>query len=114
MERFSNIFKTSSTQNPDIWRALKAGSNNCGIVTRFTARIFSSTKIWSGFLYLPNSQMSKVISTFHYVVNRVDWDHHAAGPLACFAYIQPLGLEAISVKPSIHEVLREEVARILE
>ncbi|CCD48814.1 hypothetical protein BofuT4_P034560.1 [Botrytis cinerea T4] len=82
----------SATQNPDLWRALKAGSNNFGIVTRFTARSFSSIKIWSGVLYVPNSQTSKVISAFHDVVNRVDWDHHAAGPLACFTYIQPLGL----------------------
>ncbi|KAF7888902.1 hypothetical protein EAF00_009202 [Botryotinia globosa] len=87
----------SATQNPDLWRALKGGSNNFGIVTRFTARSFPSTKIWSGFLYMPSSQTSKVISAFHEVVNRVDWDHHAAGPLACFTYIQPLGVQAISV-----------------
>ncbi|TGO46851.1 hypothetical protein BOTNAR_0561g00070 [Botryotinia narcissicola] len=87
----------SATQNPDLWRALKGGSNNFGIVTRFTARSFPSTKIWSGFLYMPRSQTSKVISAFHEVVNRVDWDHHAAGPLACFTYIQPLGGQSISV-----------------
>ncbi|KAF7928990.1 hypothetical protein BELL_0247g00100 [Botrytis elliptica] len=86
----------SATQNPDLWRALKGGSNNF-IVTRFTARSFPSTKIWSGFLYMPSSQTSKFISAFHEVVNRVDWDHHAAGPLACFTYIQPLGVKAISV-----------------
>ncbi|KAK6597416.1 hypothetical protein H4I95_09687 [Botrytis cinerea] len=87
-----SLTTASATQNPDLWRALKAGSNNFGIVTRFTARSFSSIKIWSGVLYVPNSQTSKVISAFHDVVNRVDWDHHAAGPLACFTYIQPLGL----------------------
>ncbi|TGO07340.1 hypothetical protein BTUL_0290g00050 [Botrytis tulipae] len=87
----------SATQNPDLWRALKGGSNNFGIVTRFTARSFPSIKIWSGFLYMPSYQTSKVISAFHEVVNRVDWDHHAAGPLACFTYIQPLGVQAISV-----------------
>ncbi|KAF5871437.1 putative fad binding domain protein [Botrytis fragariae] len=87
----------SATQNPDLWCALKGGSNNFGIVTRFKARSFPSTKIWSGFLYMPSSQTSKVISAFHEVVNRVDWDHHAAGPLACFTYIQPLGIQAISV-----------------
>ncbi|KAM0136411.1 hypothetical protein ACHAP3_004641 [Botrytis cinerea] len=87
-----SLTTASATQNPDLWRALKAGSNNFGIVTRFTARSFSSIKIWSGFLYVPNSQTSKVISAFHDVVNRVDWDHHAAGPLAYFTYIQPLGL----------------------
>ncbi|KAF7897687.1 uncharacterized protein EAF01_008653 [Botrytis porri] len=87
----------SATQNSDLWRALKGGSNNFGIVTRFTARSFPSIKIWSAFLYMPSSQTSKVISVFHEVVNRVDWDHHAAGPLACSTYIHPLGVQAISV-----------------
>ncbi|KAI9641415.1 hypothetical protein NHQ30_010217 [Ciborinia camelliae] len=92
-----SITTASATENPDLWRALKGGSNNFGIVTRFKARTFPSAQIWSGFLYMPSSQSTKVLSAFHEVVNRVDWDTHAAGPLACFTYIQPLGLQAISV-----------------
>ena len=94
----------SATTNPDLWRALKGGSNNFGIVSSFTARCFPCTKIWSGFLYLPASQSEKVLSAFHHSVNRADSRHlgttsddHAAGPIACFTYIQPLGIQAISV-----------------
>lgn len=94
----------SASTNSDLWRALKGGSNNFGIVTRFTARSFPSTKIWSGFLYMPASQAVKVLTAFHQCVNRADsgdpattYDNYAAGPIACFSYIQQLGIQAISV-----------------
>lgn len=94
----------SASANSDLWRALKGGSNNFGIVTRFTARSFPSTKIWSGFLYMPSFQATKVLAAFHQSVNRADpaatyaaYDNYAAGPLACFSYIQKIGVQAISV-----------------
>ena len=92
--------------NPDLWRALKGGSNNFAIVTRFTARAFPSTKIWSGFLYMhsSSSQVAKVLDAFQESVSRTDpndstspFDSHAAGPLACFSYIQQIRIQAISV-----------------
>ncbi|KAJ8068118.1 hypothetical protein OCU04_003690 [Sclerotinia nivalis] len=92
-----SIITAPATNNSDLWRALKGGSNNFGIVTRFKVRSFPSGKIWSGFLYMPSSQVAKVLAAFHEVVGRVDSDEYAAGPIACFTYIQPLGLQAISV-----------------
>ena len=99
-----SIVTASTSTNPDLWRALKGGSNNFGIVTHFTARAFSSTKIWSGFLYMPASQATKVLTAFHEFVNRAisddpatTYDGNAAGPIACFSYIQKLGIQAISV-----------------
>jgi FAD/FMN-containing dehydrogenase len=99
-----SVATASASTNPDLWRALKGGSNNFGIVTRFTARSFPSTKIWSGFLYMPASQAAKVLAAFHESVNRADSsdpsttsDDHAAGPIACFSYIPKLGVQAVSV-----------------
>jgi hypothetical protein len=94
------ITTASSSQNSDLWRALKGGSNNFGIVTRFTARTFPCTKIWSGFLYLPSFHTAKVLSEFHESIKRADssdYDNYAAGPIACFSYIQAIGLKIISV-----------------
>ncbi|KAL9638520.1 MAG: hypothetical protein Q9164_001505, partial [Protoblastenia rupestris] len=99
-----SITTASASNNPDLWRALKGGSNNFGIVTRFTARSFPSAKIWSGFLYMPVSQATKVLAAFYEFVSRADWgdpstmyDSHAAGPIVCFSYIQKLGIQAIAV-----------------
>ncbi|KAK0514653.1 hypothetical protein JMJ35_003270 [Cladonia borealis] len=99
-----SVTSASASTNPDLWRALKGGSNNFGIVTRFTARSFPCTKIWSGFLYMPAFQATKVLAAFHEYVNRagssdpsITYDEYAAGPIACFSYIQKLGVQAIAV-----------------
>ncbi|KAI9829300.1 MAG: hypothetical protein M1826_005764 [Phylliscum demangeonii] len=99
-----SVTTASASTNSDLWRALKGGSNNFGIVTRFTAVSFPSTKIWSGFLYMPASHATKVLAAFYEFVNRADsddpctaYDKYAAGPLACFTYLHILGVQAISV-----------------
>ncbi|ORY10764.1 hypothetical protein BCR34DRAFT_341023 [Clohesyomyces aquaticus] len=99
-----SVITASESSNPQLWRALKGGSNNFGIVTRFTARSFPSTNIWSGFLYFPSSQSLKVLDAFHDFVSRANpsdpsksYDDYAAGPIASFTYLQQLGIEAVAV-----------------
>ena len=97
-----SIATASESTNPDLWRALKGGSNNFGIVTRFKARSFPSTRIWSGFIYMPAFQAAKVLSAFHECLNRAEsgdpsTTHAAAGPIACFSHIQKVGIQAIAV-----------------
>jgi len=53
---------------------------------------------------MPAFQAAKVLAAFHDSVNRADsselsntYDNHAAGPIACFSYIQKLGVQAIAV-----------------
>ncbi|KAK2731599.1 hypothetical protein FQN57_003281 [Myotisia sp. PD_48] len=97
-----SVTMASASVNPDLWRALKGGGNNFGIVTRITVCSFPSTNIWSGFLFLPSWNAPKVLSTFHEYINQ---NHHSAqtmdidasGPIACFTYIHQLRLQAISV-----------------
>ncbi|KAI9709489.1 MAG: hypothetical protein M1820_003249 [Bogoriella megaspora] len=91
------IVNASATEYTNLWRALKGGSNNFGVVTRFIARSFPSADIWSGFLYLPSFQSAKVLRAFHEFVGRADpnrtdmtYDQSAAGPIACFTYLQPV------------------------
>lgn len=99
-----HVATASASNHPDLWRSLKGGSNNFGIVTRFTARSFPSTKIWSGFIYMPAFQAAKVLAAFHESVSRADasgtrttYDDHADGPLVCFSYLPKLGVQAIAV-----------------
>jgi FAD/FMN-containing dehydrogenase len=99
-----SVVTASANENPRLWRALKGGSNNFGIVTMFKANTFPFTKIWSGFLYLLPSQASKVLMAFHEHLDQVvsndrgrTYDQHAAGPLACFTYLSKSGIQAIAV-----------------
>lgn len=99
-----SIVTASASKNADLWKALKGGSNNFGIITQFTARSFPSSRIWSGFLYLPSFQASKVLEAFHEFVSRADssdpntsYDQYAAGPITSFSYIQALRAQMICV-----------------
>ncbi|EGD98144.1 FAD binding domain-containing protein [Trichophyton tonsurans CBS 112818] len=98
------VATASPTSNPDLWRALKGGGNNFGILTSITLRSFPSTDIWSGFLYMPSSCAQKALHAFHDFVHRahpdntgITYDRHASGPIACFTYLQQLGIQAVSV-----------------
>lgn len=99
-----SVVTASATSHPDLLRAMKGGSNNFGVVTRFTAHTFPSANIWSGFLYMPPSQAPKVLLNFQAFLDRTitseegkTYDEYAAGPIACFTYLQQLGFQAIAV-----------------
>lgn len=108
-----SVITASATKHPDLWRALKGGSNNFGIVTSFTANAIPSTKVWSGFLYMLPSQASKVLEAFHEYLGRnvsdgqgKTYDQYAAGPIACFTYLSKSGIQAIAVN-LVHTELPE-------
>ncbi|CAG8960007.1 hypothetical protein HYFRA_00013195 [Hymenoscyphus fraxineus] len=95
-----SLIKASESTHPDLWRALKGGGNNFGIVTSFTVKCFPCADIWSGFLYLPSFQTSKVLAAFHQTIENYSShskSENTAGPIVCFSYVHSLGIQAISV-----------------
>lgn len=99
---YGDVVMASAERNAELWRALMGGGNNFGIVTRFTMRCFPATSIWSGFVYMTGGQAPKAIAAFHECVAKADpshrdYDLHAGGPMACFTYLRPLGIQAVSI-----------------
>ncbi|KAL6158747.1 hypothetical protein ACJQWK_03329 [Exserohilum turcicum] len=99
-----SIVAASEQNNTALWRALKGGGNNFGIVTRFTARTFAGAHVWSGFAYYAPWKAENILSAFQAVAARLPsgeldrrFDPHAAGPLTCFSYLQAVGIQAITV-----------------
>lgn len=45
------LVNANATQNTDLFKALKGGSNNFGIVTRFDLRVFPQGKFWGTCLF---------------------------------------------------------------
>ncbi|KAI6087338.1 FAD-binding domain-containing protein [Hypoxylon rubiginosum] len=45
------IIQANATDNSDLWRALKGGGNNFGVVTRFDLRTFPQGSFWGGFIF---------------------------------------------------------------
>ena len=93
-----SITTATESQNADLWRALKGGSGNFGIVTQFTARTFPSAKIWSGHIYAMGSKAPQYIDAFHDFLAAEERDEHAAGPIVAFGYAQKWRINAISTQ----------------
>lgn len=47
------LITATADENEDLFRVLKGGGNNFGIVTRFTVRTFPNSKIWGGLSFKP-------------------------------------------------------------
>ena len=52
------IVNANADENNDLWRALRGGSNNFGVVTRFDMRTFPQGKIWAGYIVYPISTLN--------------------------------------------------------
>ena len=51
----------NASSHPDLYRALKGGGNNLGVVTRFDFKTFEQGTFWGGFLMLPvNKSMTQL------------------------------------------------------
>lgn len=64
-------------ENADLHRALKGGSNNFGIVTRFYVKAFPHTEIWGGMI-VGGGRQSESVEWFQNFANSSapDWDPH--------------------------------------
>lgn len=59
------IVSANANSNRDLFIALKGGSNNFGIVTRFDMTTFSQGKMWGGVIYYDSSAYGKLIKAFN-------------------------------------------------
>ncbi|MCJ1405676.1 hypothetical protein MMC11_008905 [Xylographa trunciseda] len=113
-------------ENPDLFRALKGGTNNFGIVTRFDLKTFVQGKLWGGFIMNPietAAQQFQILEDFTTasgngvdphasVINAYIFD--AKGPIAIanqFTYTKPDPFPSIlenftSIQPQISNTLR--------
>lgn len=69
-----SIVTASPTSNPDLFRALKGGGNNFGIVTSFTVQAHpQENDVWGGMLSIPStpSNDEKILQAIH------DFTHNA-------------------------------------
>ena len=64
----------NSTQNRDLWIALKGGGNNFGIVTNLRVRTFQNSKLWAGYLYHPMSVGPHLMQVFYNFGEQVNRD----------------------------------------
>ena len=72
------VTNINATSNRDLFRALKGGSNNFGIVTRFDMKVFPQGKFWGGFLLHPIQLKDQFFKIFENFAKSKDYDPYAA------------------------------------
>lgn len=58
-----DIVNANTTSNPDLWTALKGGSGNFGIVTRFDMYTFPAKNVWGGIRAAVRSEGDELAET---------------------------------------------------
>ncbi|KAK3937345.1 hypothetical protein QBC46DRAFT_12195 [Diplogelasinospora grovesii] len=98
-----SVVTASASVRPDLWRVLKGGSSNFGIVTHFTLRSLPSAPLWVGRMFSPGYQHAKALAAWHDYLEHVSsgqpgaFDENAAGPILSFVYVQSIGLQLIAI-----------------
>ncbi|KAL8691132.1 MAG: hypothetical protein Q9218_003584, partial [Villophora microphyllina] len=72
------VVNANTNDNSDLWFALKGGSNNFGIVTRFDLKTFPQGQFWGGTIYNTIDTLPAQISAFTQFNNETAYDTNAA------------------------------------
>ncbi|KAK8078225.1 oxidoreductase [Apiospora saccharicola] len=72
------MVNANATSHPDLWRALKGGSNNSGVVTSLTMRTFPQGNFWGGFLVFDMATIEQQFAAFEALLGSPDYDPHAS------------------------------------
>lgn len=89
------ISSANAQQNSDLFTAIKGGSNNFGIVTRFDFQTVSLGNFWGGFMYYPSSTTPQQLQAFEHFMDPKNFDPHASMILA-IGYVGAQGAIVIS------------------
>ncbi|KAK4235973.1 bifunctional solanapyrone synthase [Achaetomium macrosporum] len=95
-----SLVEASPTSHPDLFWALKGGSNNFGIVTSYRSPTYPIKDCWGGMLVFTPDQLSDVLLAYNEYQHTPDKDLHAnlvlniavnnASVLLTLVYLQPV------------------------
>ncbi|KAH4050217.1 hypothetical protein HBI56_063040 [Parastagonospora nodorum] len=72
-----DIVNANATSHRKLWKALRGGSNNFGIVTAITLRVFSQGKFWGGQTFHPISTRKDHFHALENLIAAVPYDKYA-------------------------------------
>lgn len=93
------IVNASKSSHPQLFWALKGGSNNFGIVTRFTLAAYPLTQVWGGVRLYHISAMPAVLEAYHAYHTAPNKDLHANMIINLVPTNETIGLTLIYLKP---------------
>lgn len=78
------IVEANKSSNTDLFRALKGGSNNFGVVTRYDIQVFVQGPYWGGAIEYPSSTISEQLKALATFKDPNNFDPHAESELSFF------------------------------
>lgn len=73
-----HIVNANAEENSDLFAALKGGSNNFGIVTRFDLKTFSLGQYWGGQIFYQGIKSPRVLDAFAVYTTNPNFDTKSA------------------------------------
>ncbi|KGO63862.1 FAD linked oxidase, N-terminal [Penicillium italicum] len=73
-----NIIEANKDHHADLFKALKGGSGNFGIVTKFDMKIIDDDKLWGGIVTYDNITTSQHLEAAHKFINNLENDPYAS------------------------------------
>lgn len=91
----TNLFFRSQDSHPDLWLALKGGSNNFGIVTSFTVISFDQGQVWGGQIFYDILTAPQQLQAVYDFTLSKDYDEYAT-IIQSFGFMQGPGSVAVN------------------
>ncbi|KAH8174772.1 FAD binding domain-containing protein [Sarocladium implicatum] len=90
------ITTASENQNPDLWRALKGGGNNFGVVAEFVLRVYPGGPVWNNFTITPSFMTGSVLRAYYdhsvAAAKPEHFDPNVSTPILSLAFVPDIGL----------------------
>lgn len=83
------VVHANAKENPDLWLALKGGSNNFGVVTRFDLSSFVQGDFWGGTILYNDTSSPLLLKAFVDLNKAAGFDEYAALILS-FSYVSSM------------------------
>ncbi|KAK3984533.1 bifunctional solanapyrone synthase [Cladorrhinum sp. PSN332] len=93
------IVTADKSSHPDLFWALKGGSNNFGIVTRFSLAAHPLTQVWGGIRLYQSSALPDVLRAYHAYHTAPNKDLHANLHINLVPTNDTIGVTLIYLKP---------------
>jgi hypothetical protein len=111
-----NLANINTTSSPDLFRALKGGGNNFGIVTRFDLAVFPQGLVLGGNIAQDISYRGEVFKAFANIANAPEYDPYASLVTGltfnATGRLWSIATTAIYTKPVMNPEIYEELLNI--
>ncbi|KAH9897446.1 6-hydroxy-D-nicotine oxidase [Xylariomycetidae sp. FL2044] len=94
------IVQANAAENPDLWKALKGGSSNFGIVTRFDMKAFEVGNLYGGLLTHPLTATDQIIRAFSNFVDNIE-NYQAGSAFTFWSWVQ--GATESVINSALHD-----------